>query len=394
MKFGRATLLVVALLAAAWIVEAVRPTQAMPPFAQAYGMDCQVCHTVVPMLNAYGRYVQRTGYASLDAATIHHATPIWIGENPFYDSQDPNEPHQVIWGNLAIHAAGYLGSDWTFHFQQWIDNGDQPGPLDTAWITYNNLFHRDGHLFIGKVEAPAPSPFSQTIDLAGFNTPEITVGEHAYLTDANRWGAKLAYTHSWFNADLGYLGPTGDLTASPGGGALEWGNDANNPGGDKTIQLHLADSLGYKPFEWGGYGGAGTFGTSDGMIDRYNFMAGYAELDSVHGIPGAFVVAQRANDSHAGVSLGGATSFAYSAEIWEPLINNQVLVALRNEYQDDGLGDISHFNYVNAAWFVAHHVSDREANGLIFNAQATLNQGGTPSWQYQLWYTSTVGPLH
>ena len=182
MKFRRATILIAWLFVATWVIEAVRPTQAMPPFAQAYGMDCQVCHTVVPALNAYGRYVQRTGYASLDSATIHHAMPIWIGESPFYDSEDPKEPHQLQWGNLSVHAAGYIGNDWTFHVQ--LDHASRsPGPLDTMWVTYNNLFHRDGHLFVGKIEAPAPSPYSQFFDLAAFNTPAITVGEHPYLTD-------------------------------------------------------------------------------------------------------------------------------------------------------------------------------------------------------------------
>lgn len=394
MKFGRAAAFFALLFVAAWVIEAVRPTAAMPPFAQAYGMDCQVCHTVVPALNAYGRYVQRTGYSSLDPATIHHAVPIWIGESPFYDTADPNEPHAVQWGNLAVHAAGYLGNDFTFHFQQWIQNADQPGPLDTAWVTYNNLFHRDAHLFIGKLEAPAPSPFSQFSDLAGFNTPEITVGEHPYLLDANRWGTKLAYTHGWFNAQIGYLGPTGDLTTSPGGGAVEWGNDANNVGGDRTVQWHVADAFGYKPLEFGAYGGVGTFQTSDGQIDRYNTTAGYLEVDPTRGFPGAFVVYQRAHDGHAGAGLDAATSTAYSAEIWEPLFKDQVLLALRNEYQNDGLGNSTHENYVNAAWFVAHHVSDRDANGLIFNAEASLSQNATPSWQYQLWYVTTVGPLH
>jgi hypothetical protein len=393
MKFPRATLLVAIMLVGAWIVEAMRPTAAMPPFAQAYGMDCQVCHTVVPMLNAYGRYVQRTGYASLDPSTIHHAVPLWIGENPFYDSADPNEPHAVQWGNLAVHGAGYLGNDFTFHLQQWISSGDQPGPLDTAWITYNNLFHRDGHLFVGKIESPGPSPWSMFSDLAGFNTPEITVGEHAYLFDANRWGTKLAYTRAWFNAEIGYLGSTGDLTTSPGGGAFEWGNDANNPGGDKTVQWHVDDAVGYKPLEFGAYGGVGTFATSDGMIDRYNGVAGYAEVDATRGWPGAFVTYQWAHDGHPGPGLFPATSTAYTAEIWEPLVNNQLLISFRNEYQNDGLGTSAHFDYVNAAWFVAHHVSDRAANGLIFNAQASL-LNGPPSWQYQLWYATTIGALH
>ncbi|MEO9169770.1 MAG: hypothetical protein ABI282_06490 [Candidatus Baltobacteraceae bacterium] len=30
---------------------------AMPIFAKAYGIKCSVCHTIVPGLNAYGRYV-------------------------------------------------------------------------------------------------------------------------------------------------------------------------------------------------------------------------------------------------------------------------------------------------------------------------------------------------
>jgi len=76
MKFRRATILFASLLVLAWIVEAVRPTSAMPNFAQAYGVQCQTCHTVVPALNSYGRYVQRTGYSSLDAKTIERADPV------------------------------------------------------------------------------------------------------------------------------------------------------------------------------------------------------------------------------------------------------------------------------------------------------------------------------
>src|SRR6202022_3246583 len=105
------------------------------------------------------------------------------GENPTYDSSNPG----VVWGNLAIHGAGYIGSDFTFHFHQWLYQANQAGTTDTLWFTYNNLLHRDGHLFIGKVEAPAPSPFSQFFDLAGFQTPAIVVGEHAEPWSSNRW---------------------------------------------------------------------------------------------------------------------------------------------------------------------------------------------------------------
>jgi hypothetical protein len=88
MKNARAQLLFAAVFVTACIVEAARPTEAMPPFAQAYGVHCEVCHTIVPALNAFGRNVQRSGYATLDADTIHRTSPLWIGENPFFDTHD------------------------------------------------------------------------------------------------------------------------------------------------------------------------------------------------------------------------------------------------------------------------------------------------------------------
>jgi hypothetical protein len=181
--------------AATFLFVSVRPSQAMPPFAQAYGMNCEVCHTAVPALNAYGRYVQRTGYASLDPATIHRANPIWLGETLFYDSQDAAMPHKIQTGNLAIHAAGYIGKDWTFHGHQWITQANQSGGTDTLWLTYNNLFHRDGHLFVGKILDAVPSPYSQWSELSGFATLSVASGEHAWQFGANRWGAKFSYTH-------------------------------------------------------------------------------------------------------------------------------------------------------------------------------------------------------
>ena len=67
-------------VAAVWFSPKEVPrAQAMPPFAQAYGVSCSLCHTQVPGLNAYGRYVQRTGYASLDPNVLRRALPVWIG---------------------------------------------------------------------------------------------------------------------------------------------------------------------------------------------------------------------------------------------------------------------------------------------------------------------------
>ena len=81
----------------------------------------------------------------------------------------------------------------------------QAGGLDTAWVAYNNFFNGSGHIFAGKLEVPAPSEFSQWLDVTGLSinsSAEITVGEHAYELDANRWGYKFAYVRGSLDAEV------------------------------------------------------------------------------------------------------------------------------------------------------------------------------------------------
>jgi hypothetical protein len=65
-------------VAIAIVIGGIHPTQAQPPFAQAMRSSCDVCHTTLPALNAYGRYVQRTNYDSITASVAHGANPIWF----------------------------------------------------------------------------------------------------------------------------------------------------------------------------------------------------------------------------------------------------------------------------------------------------------------------------
>ena len=55
---------VTVLVSAVVVLAMSKPAQAMPNFAQAYGIKCSECHIQIPALNAYGRYVQRTGYGA------------------------------------------------------------------------------------------------------------------------------------------------------------------------------------------------------------------------------------------------------------------------------------------------------------------------------------------
>jgi hypothetical protein len=343
----------------------------MPPFAQAYGVSCSLCHTQVPGLNAYGRYVQRTGYASLDPNVLRRALPVWIGENTWYDSQDPTAPHQTQFGNLAIHAVGPIGSDITYHFQQWIWENDQAGDLDTFWVAYNNLLHRDGHLFVGLIEAPGPSPFSQWFDLAAFATPEITVGEHPYLLDANRWGMKLNYIKGDLDAEAGWLGSTQGW-----GGLSDFSDDT-----DKTFQYKVAYANPISPVEFGAYGSYGSFPLAEGGTDPYHSIAGYVQRDPFHGVPGVLAVYQSAYDADPGVGLGPAASTAATFELYEPVLGKG-LVALREEWTNDGLGTYQQTGNIDFSYrilpFVHVYVEDAMA------------QHDIPEWRYMIWLTVPI----
>lgn len=366
--------------------------QAMPVFAKAYGVKCSTCHTVVPALNAYGRYVQRTGYASLNRDVLKTVAPLWIGEQVNGDStggvSDITPSHTNSFGNLALHAAGFLAPDWTYHVQQWLlENDSAGGSLDTAWVTYNNLFHRDGHLFLGKIEAPAPSPFSQWSDISGFVTPEITVGEHPYQLDGNRWGAKLAYTHGALDAEAGWLGSAN--------GVITGADFDTVPGTDKTFQWKLASAHADQPLELGAYGSSGSFIVSTGAADRYNSFAAYVQRDpQPHAIPGVFAVYQLANDSNPGLDAAGnqlpaAHSTALTAEVYESLFNRGATLGFRDEYANDGLGNIGHFQNIDFAFEVPHmqYLHGYIEAGLGGNSTAP-NAG--PTWRWVLWWSTPI----
>ena len=347
---------------------------AMPPFAQAYGMKCNVCHTQVPALNSYGRYVQRTGYASLDVHALHRSTPIWIGEsaNFSHNSQDSSSPRTEL-GNVALHAAGAFDANTTFHVQQWLSQNGQAGGIDTAWITYNNLFHRDGHLFVGKMPGTTASPLSQWFDIASFATPEITVGEHVYQNDGNRWGSKFTYIKNSLDAEVGYFAAGGDL-----GGIGKYSPDI-----EKTFQWRIAHADPEQPLEYGVMGARGSFPLAEGGFDQYASFTPYVQRDPVGNFPGIFAMYQLGFDGNAGQDalgspLGAARSNAATIELYEP-IGEWALLAFRKEFQNDGLGRQTQSGNVDFSYHIAPY--------LHLYLESAMAQNSTPTWRYMLWWT-------
>ena len=353
----------------------------MPVFAQAYKVKCTVCHVQVPALNTYGRYVQRTGYSVLSPHVLKRSLPVWWDQSVSYDS---NGSPRTAAGNMAIHAVGFLGDDVTYHFQQWILQNSQAGDLDTFWVAYNNLLNHDGHAFAGLVEAPAPSPYSQWMDIAPFTTPEITVGEHQYELDANRWGAKFNYIKGSLDVEAAWLYAGGE---GPPGYSV-WGASSNFSNTDKTFEYKIAYANPNYPVETGVYGSRGSWPLTEGGTDQYWSVAPYVERDPNHGVPGVLAIYQIAQDGNPGFNtlpngslspLGPAASTAQTLELYQPVFNNG-LVSFRKEWTADGLGTLGQtanvdFNYPIARFLRAY-------------VEEYWQPASKPGWAYVVWWTT------
>ncbi len=363
-----------ALLVTAALSQRGTEVAAMPTLAQAYGLDCKACHTEVPSLNAYGRFVQRSMYAGLDPSAYKKEIPFWVGETVAYAS-NASPPTQA--GNTEIHAVGVY-NDWTFHVQQWIWQGNQPGGLDTAWVSYNHLLNDQGHLVIGKMPGPGPSFWSQWSDASGFAAPSITVGEHVQSLAANRWGAKFSYGNNVGYAEAGYYGSSEDLN-----GATQWGANPVN-GLDKGIQYTVALQHPDKPVSAGLVGNNGTIPLAEGGYDRYSAYGGYIEADPTPHLPGALVYYQTGYDGNPLATGLGAHSSAYSAEVYFPIFGKrESILGVRTEMTNDGLGTMTHTSNVDLGFRIIKYIhADLEAG---------FANGSNPVWGGYVWYTQPFG---
>lgn len=357
MRRGRAALFAVALFYAA-----AAPAHSMPPFAQAYSADCSVCHTQVPALNAHGRYIQRTGYDALDHKLLKRSLPLWVGVNATYDSQDGSSHPRPQFGNVAVHAVGVTGN-WSYHVQQWLVQNNMPGTLDTAWVSYNALLHGSAHLFAGKIETPAPSPFSQWFDLANISGAELTVGEHQYQLDTNRWGARFSYVRGVTDA-VAWLGSNG------------------NAGGDKTLQWKLALANPDRPLEISLFGSRGSFALQEGGADQYASVAAYLQRDPSGGVPGVFAIYQRTYDGHPGEGLGAAAGSATLFELYQRFVKGKALIGIRKEMTSDGLGNALQEGNIDVEYHLARFIH--------VYAESAFAQNSLPRYRYMVWWTTPL----
>ena len=369
-------LLIVALAliaAAAFAPTAALKVAAMPTFAQAYGYDCKVCHTQVPSLNTYGRYVQRTMYAGLDPEGYKKEIPIWGGESVNYSTGQ--SPYWQV-GNLAFHAVGVY-NDVTFHVQQWVTQANNLGDLDTAWVSWNP-HNANLHVVYGKMPGPGPSFFSQWSDVAPFAPPQMAIGEHTQALSSNRWGGALNYGDQRWYAFAGYYGSGAGL-----GGATQWTATPEN-GIDKGFQWTAAYQPSNKPVSAGFVGNTGTVPLAGGGIDHYWAVASYVQADPTPRLPGLIAYYQIGYDGNPVETGVGARSTGYSAEVYAPFLAHwESNIGLRAEMTNDGMGNVIHTGEIDLGFRIMKYIhADFEAG---------LANGATPVWSGYVWWTQPFG---
>ena len=91
-----------------------------------------------------------------ESARVQRESPIWVDYPVSYSQQAPNAASWDI-GSLGCTPTARSETRERMDVPRTTVGlaSSQAGGLDTAWIAYNNFFNGAGHIFAGKLEAPA-----------------------------------------------------------------------------------------------------------------------------------------------------------------------------------------------------------------------------------------------
>lgn len=393
-----ATALALTLLTSAFYA-CVEPARidAMPPFAQAVGQNCTLCHTMMPGLNAYGRYILRTFYNGIGGATFHGTSPVWLNENVTgrstrkLDSTQPNKT--MTFANLSADVSG-LGEHWSYRVEQKFWTNDQSGGgLGNAWAGYSL---GESHLRLGKFARPVASVFTNNWYRTGFSAPSVAVGNHAYSLSGSGFATEYSYTHSGIQALAGYYVQGNNLPNSS--------TFLTTPGTQRSFSWQVAWATPNRPLEVGTYGSVGTFTqtSSVGAIDFFNGNGFYVQRDAqpkgTFGIPGAAAIYQVMSDSNPGL-LGKlqrppGNAWVQALQIEEPLFAGRAMIGTRREIINS-VGTVTKGQVFDAGLQVPGlpylFVYGEAAMGNAYTS-ATF---GRPTWRWAMrWAGPITGPLN
>ncbi len=194
-------------LAAVCLALATRPAQAIPIFAQRYHLQCGVCHSVIPELNATGNAFRDRGYR-FDGAPRHGTTVVALREQIGYTPTPTDGTTRTIVPAGAALAGVELGHVEAF-LHETLGSEGSAASLFLGYLAYGDT-HSKILYRAGLFELPLEhSPAQRNDTLTTYGYEGTLVGLNDLTLATPRWGleaertvgvARLAATVAFGNA--------------------------------------------------------------------------------------------------------------------------------------------------------------------------------------------------
>lgn len=189
------------LIAAAALLAALaagEQSDALPVFANRYGVSCSQCHTIVPHLNAFGQAFMLAGYRAPYGMNEHGALPVALKINLAYSSDSDTLP-KVYVDEVELLAGAHVAKHFSYRFEQYIVDGGFPGLTRDAWLRYTSRpvfgdFRRALRATAGQFTLPLPvDPETQRDTINHYAIFDQTVGANPFNLFDDRIGLDAAY---------------------------------------------------------------------------------------------------------------------------------------------------------------------------------------------------------
>lgn len=278
-------------LAAAVIASPIK-AGATTTFARQFGLSCEHCHSVIPMLNRFGEGFRSNGYR---IAGMRPVGMLPLSQSLLVSLQSAHgiqaAPGIDEW---RLQSGGALGPSVSYYLEQYVIDDRSRGALDQAWLQLDsNTAHPTAKIGVrmraGSLYLPLPV-YADTgrPTLTPYMLFEQSVGKNSFTLDGSKNGVD-------FSAGDAYYGTSVHLVAASG-----------NTGLFATQRIGPLDLSAYR------LSGSSAVGSA---TDRF-WRQGVGAVVSSRAVTWRSVV-QRGNDLNAnGLGLAQSSSGGFSEMQW------------------------------------------------------------------------------
>lgn len=201
--------------------------EAIPAFARKYQVGCNMCHTIYPQLNRFGRDFRDNGFrlpADVETLLKKKAPAPMPSHDPAGATPEPAQSTGDFWSyvpeeipfsiqgklhdvvnpkgdvkadfqldELQLQAGGTLTPRLSYYFHHHLVEEGQPGTLYTGWVRFNNLFGSDWlNVTVGQTELPLSfSPEIERLSSFEYLAFDRQLGANSFNLNTPQLGVQL-----------------------------------------------------------------------------------------------------------------------------------------------------------------------------------------------------------